>query len=163
MSGTWLIPTILPICAVLQAVDLDVCRRNISGLLGHNGSGKSTIIRLLSDELDIQDGQVSYDFLDGNFSLGPLSDVDIAKLKLGICQQHHNLLGEELGRETLSSFALLRGDLPVLDGESKQNVIEAEVNHLLEEIDFTSSDDVDKPVKTYSGGMKRKVCIAMWL
>lgn len=48
-------------------------------------------------------------------------------------------------------------------GQSIKEAVEAEVDRRLEDVQFTSDDDADKLVGTYSGGMKRKVLIAMAL
>jgi ABC-type multidrug transport system ATPase subunit len=48
-------------------------------------------------------------------------------------------------------------------GQTTEEAIEAEVERRLKDIEFTSKEDADKPVKTYSGGMKRKVSIAISL
>ena len=48
-------------------------------------------------------------------------------------------------------------------GQSVRDAVEAEVQRRLEEIHFTTEGDGDKRVDTYSGGMKRKVLIAMAL
>ena len=86
------------------------------------------------------------------------------KRRIGVCPQHNNLLGDESCRETLRLFASLRGSLPMRDSDqSVEDATEAEVTRIIEEIDFTSSEDADKPVKTYSGGMKRKVSIGIAL
>lgn len=48
-------------------------------------------------------------------------------------------------------------------GQTISDAVEREVERLLEAINFTAEGDEDKPVDTYSGGMKRKVLIAMAL
>eukprot|EP00538_Stauroneis_constricta_P006133 CAMPEP_0119550624 /NCGR_PEP_ID=MMETSP1352-20130426/4101_1 /TAXON_ID=265584 /ORGANISM="Stauroneis constricta, Strain CCMP1120" /LENGTH=1679 /DNA_ID=CAMNT_0007596523 /DNA_START=80 /DNA_END=5119 /DNA_ORIENTATION=+ len=148
---------------VLRGLDLDVCRGSVLGLLGHNGSGKSTTLRILSGEQPLQDGHVSYNFHDGTVEMDASGGTQGIRGKIGVCPQHNNLLGDESCRETLQLLAGLRGDIRMEQGQSVAQAIDAEVDRLIEQIGFTSPEDADKPVKTYSGGMKRKVCIAIAL
>ena len=125
---------------------------------------KKTTIKILSGELGLQEGDISYDFKNGQVSLGHGEDIDLVRRKLGVCPQHNNLLGDDTCRETLRLFASLKGNLPMDHPEQTiQDAIDAEVERRLDDIDFTSKEDADKPVKTYSGGMKRKVSIAISL
>jgi ATP-binding cassette, subfamily A (ABC1), member 3 len=73
------------------------------------------------------------------------------------------LLGDLTARENLRLIAYLKGGIEIEPGQSTHEAVEAEVQRRLEEIRFTTEDDGDKPVDTYSGGMKRKVLIAMSL
>ena len=157
---------------VLKGVDMNLTRNSVLGLLGHNGCGKSTTIKILSGELELQDGSVQFNFQDGTVEwVGDdrqrqdekRIDIDSMKRRIGVCPQHNNLLGDETCRETLRLFASLRGNLPLQPNQSIEEAIETEVNRIIQEIDFTSSEDADKPVKTYSGGMKRKVSIGIAL
>ena len=66
-------------------------------------------------------------------------------------------------REMLRLFARLKGGIPTKDGESVVDAIEAEVQRRLDDVQFSSNEDADKPLGTFSGGMKRKVLIAMAL
>lgn len=123
-----------------------------------------TTIKILSGELGLQEGDITYDFKNGKVSLGHGEDIDMVRRKLGVCPQHNNLLGDDTCRETLRLFASLKGNLPMDHPEQTiQDAIDAEVERRLDDIDFTSKEDADKPVKTYSGGMKRKVSIAISL
>lgn len=83
---------------------------------------------------------------------------------IGICPQHNQQIeghGDVSCREILHLFAKLKGRIPLSSGQSKEEAIDAEVERRLEEIKFTSAEDADKPIISYSGGMKRKVCIAL--
>jgi ABC-type multidrug transport system ATPase subunit len=57
----------------------------------------------------------------------------------------------------------LKGGIEIDPGQTINDAVEREVERLLEAINFTADGDEDKPVDTYSGGMKRKVLIAMAL
>ncbi|KAL3894146.1 MAG: hypothetical protein SGARI_007831, partial [Bacillariaceae sp.] len=66
-------------------------------------------------------------------------------------------------REYLRLIAHLKGGIDVAPGQSVKEAVEAEVQSKLTDISFTSAEDADKIIDTYSGGMKRKVLIAMAL
>jgi ABC-type multidrug transport system ATPase subunit len=61
----------------------------------------------------------------------------------------------------LKLFAQLKGNIPQNRGQSQDEAIDTEVQRRLDDIKFTSPEDADKPIESYSGGMKRKVCIAL--
>lgn len=66
-------------------------------------------------------------------------------------------------RETLRLFAYLKGGILTQHGESLDTAVENEVQRRLDDVKFTSEEDADKLVSTFSGGMQRKVLIAMAL
>jgi len=130
---------------VLRGVDFDVARGSIFALLGSNGAGKTTVVRILSTLLKQDAGTASVDGFDvtrqparvrESFSLtGQFAAVD-----------------ETLtGRENLVLVARLRH----LKGAAK---IAAD---LLARFQLT--DAADRRVATYSGGMRRRLDIAMSL
>ena len=68
------------------------------------------------------------------------------------------------GRENLELIAYLKGGIEYsFIGQSIHDAVRVEVQKRLDEINFTTEGDGDKRVDTYSGGMKRKVLIAMAL
>lgn len=124
--------------------------------------GKTTTIRILSSELGIQSGQVLYNLDSGSIDLSQERNLRVLKSRMGICPQHNNLLGDDSCRETLRFFARLKGNVPMSDDrQSVADAIDEEVERRLLQIQLTSPEDADKPVKTFSGGMKRKVSIAI--
>ena len=144
---------------VLKGLDLEICRGEVFGYLGHNSSGKSTSIGILSGELGLQEGSVTYHFQNGDATLEQAADVSRIQQNIGVCLQHNDSLhGDVSAREFLRLFASLKGRIPQSPGQSKAEAIEAEVERRLADIKFTSSEDADKLIDTYSGGMKRKVC-----
>jgi ABC-type multidrug transport system ATPase subunit len=62
-----------------------------------------------------------------------------------------------------SIIAEIKGGIKIVDGQSEHEAIESQVELLLQEMRFTTPTDADLPVGTYSGGMKRKVSIALAL
>jgi ABC-type multidrug transport system ATPase subunit len=118
----------------------------------------------LTGEIALQEGSVTYHFLNDAASLGNPEDLTHIRKLVGVCPQHNDSLhGDATCREMLNLFARLKGNIPQKYGQSLDEAIEAEVDRRLEEIQFTSSEDADKPIVSYSGGMKRKVCIALAL
>ena len=151
---------------VLKGLNLELCRGEVFGYLGHNGSGKSTSVSILSTELETEAGDVRYRFRDGGaVRLGDASaDGDLVREKIGVCPQSNDSLQDDLtARETLMLFARLKGRMAVGDGQSMADALKGEVERRLAEVKFTNEEDKDKPVGTFSGGMKRKVLIAVAL
>lgn len=122
-------------------------------------------MKLLSAEEAVQEGNVTYHMNDGVAHLENPNDVDRIRGAIGVCPQHNDSLQDDLTcRETLRLFAQLKGRIPKRREDQKDaEAIEEEVDRRLEEIAFTSAGDADKDIITYSGGMKRKVSIALAL
>jgi ABC-2 type transport system ATP-binding protein len=130
---------------VLRGVDLDVGAGSIVALLGSNGAGKTTLVRILATLLRADAGSAQVNGFDvateaeavrGSFSLtGQFAAVD-------------DIL---TGRENLVLIGRLR-HLPDPG---------AVADDLLER--FSLSDAGDRRVSTYSGGMRRRLDIAMSL
>ncbi len=130
---------------VLQGVDFDVARGTIFALLGSNGAGKTTVVRILSTLLEADAGTASVTGFDvarqpanvrGSISLtGQFAAVD-------------EILS---GRENLVLVARLRH----LEGPG------AIADDLLGR--FSLTDAAARKVSTYSGGMRRRLDIAMSL
>lgn len=149
---------------VLNNLSMDICRNEVFGYLGHNGSGKSTSVELLSTDLELENGSVIYHFRDGDARLGDPSGDELIRTKIGVCPQHNDSLQDDLTcRETLELFAKLKGGFPIYEGQRPADALSAEVERRLSDVKFTSDEDCDKPVGTFSGGMKRKVLIAISL
>jgi len=145
---------------VLKGLDFDVCRGEVFGYLGHNGAGKTTSVNILTGQLEMQQGAVTYRFRDGDRSLGGADDDQYIRKAIGVTPQHNTALqGDMTGRENIRLMARLKGGIDISDGQSEAEAIEAEVKKRLSEIGF-DEEDSDKLVDTYSGGMKRRVLIA---
>lgn len=124
----------------------------------------STSVEILSSELRLQEGHASYYFKGKDVSLNASFAEDIIRKNIGVCPQHNDSLQPDLTcRETLELFARLKGNVAISEGQTIDDAVSVEVDRRLDEVNFTSSDDIDKHVGEFSGGMKRKVLIALAL
>merc|ERR1711933_78558 len=149
---------------VLKGLDVDIVKGEVFGYLGHNGAGKTTSVEILSTELKLQHGTITFHFKEGDVGVGNPSNQCLIRTKIGVCPQHNSSLADDLTcRETLRLFARLKGGIQLRQGETIDQAVENEVERRLEDVKFTSEEDADKLVSTYSGGMQRKVLIALAL
>ena len=130
---------------VLRGVDFEVARGSIFALLGSNGAGKTTIISILSTLLRADGGTASVE----NFDVATQGD----KVRDSISLTGQFAAVDEIlsGRENLELVARLRH----LKGA------ETIADSLLARFDLTEA--ADRKVGTYSGGMRRRLDIAMSL
>ncbi len=128
----------------VDGVDLRIERGEIYGFLGPNGAGKSTTVRMLCTLLAPSGGTATIAGFDVATRAG---DV---RLRIGVALQEAALDPKQTGRELLRLQGLLYG-LP-------KQVMAARVSELGELIDLT--DALDRPIGTYSGGMKRRLDLA---
>ena len=131
--------------AVLIGVDFDVASGTIFALLGSNGAGKTTIINILTTLIRADAGRVSV----GGVDVGVAPDKVRGRISLtGQFAAVDDILS---ARENLELIADLRHV-----SDSRQTAID-----LL--ADFELTDAADRRVATYSGGMRRRLDIAMSL
>jgi ABC-2 type transport system ATP-binding protein len=114
------------------------------GLLGPNGAGKTTTVSMICGQVTPDAGDV---VIDGHVLRG---DTDPAKLRLGLVPQEIALYEELSARDNLRFF----GSLYDLD----DNALERGITSSLELVGLT--DRAGDRVKTYSGGMKRRLNLA---
>jgi len=127
----------------VDGVSFDVLRGECFGLLGPNGAGKSTTINALVGALVPDSGAVR---IDGD---GDPSRADVRK-KIGVAPQSLALYEELTGDENLVLFARLQG----LAGAELAGAVDRA-------LDVAGLSDRRKDrVKTYSGGMKRRLNLA---
>jgi ABC-2 type transport system ATP-binding protein len=132
---------------VLDGVDLTVAERTIFALLGPNGAGKTTMIRILSTLIPADAGSA---LVAGHDVAGDPNGVRSA---IGVTGQFSAV------DELLSGFENMRlmADLNHLGREAGRG----RVNELLDRFDLTGA--AHRPVSTYSGGMRRRIDLAMTL
>jgi len=133
--------------AAVEDVSFDIKRGEIIGLLGPNGAGKSTIISILCCLLEPTAGRVTIDGFDVEKNA-----KDIKKI-IGIVPQEISLYYTLTARENLTFYAKIYG----LSGKAMKDRIEA----LLDMVGLT--DRADDKLEGYSGGMKRRINIAVAL
>ena len=132
---------------VLEGVDLTVPEGTVFALLGPNGAGKTTIVRILSTLIPSDGGVASVAGHD------VAADPDGVRAAIGVTGQFSALDEMLTGEENLRLMA----DLHHLGREAGRG----RVAELLERFDLT--DAADRPASTYSGGMRRRLDLAMTL
>lgn len=132
---------------VLTGVDLNVQRGTVFSLLGANGAGKTTTVKILSTLIRADGGSASVAGHDVS------RDPDAVRAAIGVTGQFSAVDNLLTGRENLKLMADLF-HLGRADGRRK-------VEQLLDQ--FGIADAADKPAATYSGGMRRRLDLAMTL
>jgi ABC-2 type transport system ATP-binding protein len=134
----------------VQALDdltLRVQAGTIFGLLGPNGAGKSTTVKILTtlSRPDAGEARVAgFDVLEAPKQV---------RHAIGVVGQRHGSAEEATGRENL----VLQGALYGVTGSE----LNRRVDELLDR--FGLAEAADRPVRTYSGGMQRRLDVAMGL
>jgi ABC-2 type transport system ATP-binding protein len=131
----------------LDGVSLRVQSGTIFGLLGPNGAGKSTTVKILTTLTRPDSGTAKVAGMD------VLAEPDKVRGAIGVVAQSSGVDPDATGRENLT----LAGQLYGLGGRS----LAGEVDGLLER--FGLGEAGDRLARTYSGGMQRKLDVAMGL
>lgn len=132
---------------VLKGIDLKVERGTMLALLGPNGAGKTTTIRILTTLLEFDGGSAHIEGFD------VATQADKVRTVIGLTGQSAAVDELLTGRENL----VMMGRLYRLTKASAT----ARAQELLEEFDLTEA--ADRPAKTYSGGMRRRLDLAVSL
>jgi ABC-2 type transport system ATP-binding protein len=128
----------------LAGVDLDVEEATVFGLLGPNGAGKTTLVRILATLLSPDAGRAEV------FGRDVVHDAGGVRELLGLTGQFAAVDEMLTGRENLEMFGRLF-DLSAAEARRR-------ANELLERFDL--ADAADRPARTYSGGMRRRLDLA---
>jgi ABC-2 type transport system ATP-binding protein len=128
----------------LEGVDLQVPPGSVLGLLGPNGAGKTTAVRVLTTLLKPDAGTVLVTGLD------VVRDAVELRSRIGLAGQYAAVDENLTGLENLVMVGRLYGESR---GAAKRRGQE-----LLERFDLVEA--ADRPVKTYSGGMRRRLDLA---
>ncbi|WP_030321054.1 ATP-binding cassette domain-containing protein [Streptomyces sp. NRRL B-3229] len=134
---------------VLDGVDLAVPQGTVFSLLGPNGAGKTTVVKILSTLISADPG--TGDIHVGGHDLA--GNPQAVRAAIGVTGQFSAVDGLITGEENM----LLMADLHHLSRSEGRRV----AAELLERFDLTEA--ARKPASTYSGGMKRRLDIAMTL
>ena len=133
-----------PDIVAVDGIDLSIDEGRIFGFLGANGSGKTTTVRMLTTLLRPTSGRAEVDGLD------VLRHPDAVRRRIGVALQEASLDDLQTGRELL----ILQARLYQVPGR----VLRDRVEELLNVVDLVAA--ADRPVKTYSGGMQRRLDLA---
>jgi ABC-2 type transport system ATP-binding protein len=136
-----------PGVTALDGVDLAVPAGTICALLGPNGAGKSTTVRVLTTLSRPDSGSAAVAGID------VLADPIRVRRAIGVVGQKHGAAMEATGRENL----VLHGEFCGLTGRELKARIDASLER------FALAEAADRLVRTYSGGMQRRLDIAMGL
>ncbi|MVU79104.1 ATP-binding cassette domain-containing protein [Nocardia sp. ET3-3] len=132
---------------ILDGIDLNIGAGTIFSLLGPNGAGKTTTVNVLTTLLTADGGTArvaGYDIA---------TETKAVRASIGVTGQFAAVDDLLTGEENLQLMA----DLHRLKGNDRKQV----VGTLLDRFDLTAS--ARKPASTYSGGMRRKLDLAMTL
>lgn len=129
----------------LSEVSLDIAEGNICALLGGNGAGKSTLLKVMSTLTRPTAGRVLIDNKD------TVKEPREVRRAIGYVSQKHAIDAQASGRDNLRFQA--KCFVEKFDQQAKRT------EDLIDLLDLGSA--LDKPVREYSGGMQRRLEVAM--
>lgn len=132
---------------VVNDLSFTVHRGEVFGLLGPNGAGKTTTLRMLTTLLKADAGQVKI------FGHDTVKEGRLARSLFGVTGQYASIDEDISARENLMIFSRLNG---LSRAASKQRTAE-----LLKE--FSLEQSADQALKNFSGGMRRRLDLAVSL
>lgn len=129
----------------VRGVAYSIPKNTVFCLLGHNGSGKSTTIGMLTGLIEPSSGDAFV------FGQSVRAEPQMVRRTIGVCPQHDILWPDLTAAEHLEIFARLKGfephEIPPMIEETLEGVALLNVQH--------------HRCKTYSGGMKRRLSVAV--
>ena len=128
----------------VDAVDLNIPRRNVYGFLGPNGSGKSTTIRMLCGLLTPSAGQIEV------LGLQIPAQAEILRGRIGYMTQKFSLFEDLSVRENLDFMAAVQG--------LSKSMAATRIDELIEQYQF--KDRQKQLAGTMSGGQKQRLALA---
>lgn len=128
-------------------VSFNIYRGEVFGLLGPNGAGKTTTLRMMTTLLKATSGHVTI------FGHDVAKESSAARAMFGLTGQYASVDEDISARENLMIFSRLNG---LSRAEAKQRTTE-----LLTE--FFLLDSADKTISDFSGGMRRRLDLAVSL
>ncbi len=128
----------------LAGIDLEVPQGAVFGLLGPNGAGKTTAVRIFATILKPDAGRATV------LGYDVVHQAPAVRRRIGLAGQYAAVDANLTGRENLRMVGIL-GQLPTPE-------LMPRAAELLARFDLT--DAADRPLRTYSGGMRRRLDIA---
>jgi ABC-2 type transport system ATP-binding protein len=128
----------------LKGVDLSVPKGTVLGLLGPNGAGKTTTVRILTTILQPTAGRAEV------LGIDVARDPQRVRERIGLAGQYAAVDEKLTGQENLRMVGRLM--------HMPKHEITPRANELLRQFDLV--DAADRPVRTYSGGMRRRLDLA---
>jgi ABC-2 type transport system ATP-binding protein len=128
----------------LRGIDFSVPRGTVLGMLGPNGAGKTTAVRVLTTLLRPDSGRVIVEGYE------VVRDAAAVRRRIGLAGQATAIQLELTGRENLEIMGRL--------SHMARSSVRGRAADLLERFDI--ADAADRPAKTYSGGMQRRLDLA---
>jgi ABC-2 type transport system ATP-binding protein len=128
----------------LAGIDLEVDRGTVFGLLGPNGAGKTTAVRILATVLLPDAGRAEV------LGFDVVQSPEEVRLRIGLAGQYAAVDANLTGRENLHLIGKL--------AQVEPSRIPPRAAELLANFDL--ADAADRPVRTYSGGMRRRLDVA---
>ncbi|MGH2662678.1 MAG: ATP-binding cassette domain-containing protein [Actinomycetota bacterium] len=128
----------------LDGIDFDVPPATVFGLLGPNGAGKTTAVRIVTTILEPDGGRAAV------LGHDVVREAEVVRSVIGLAGQNAAVDPNLTGRENLRLIGRL-AQLPRLQ-------VLPRAQELLDR--FGLADAGDRPVKTYSGGMRRRLDVA---
>jgi ABC-2 type transport system ATP-binding protein len=128
----------------LDGIDFDIPEGTIFGLLGPNGAGKTTAVRILATVFPPDAGEAEV------LGWDVVHHPHEVRMRIGLAGQYAAVDPNLTGRENLRLMGRL--------AQVEPSVIPGRVDELLHDFDLV--DAGDRPVRTYSGGMRRRLDVA---
>jgi ABC-2 type transport system ATP-binding protein len=128
----------------LDGIDLEIPARTVFGLLGPNGAGKTTAIRILATILEPDAGRAEV------LGWDVVRQARQVRMQIGLAGQYATVDSNLTGRENLRLIGRL---VHLPRGEAAHRTAA-----LLRRFELTGA--ADRPVRTYSGGMRRRIDLA---
>ncbi len=127
----------------VKNLSLTINDGEVFGFIGSNGAGKSTTIKCITGILPFNEGTIEV----AGYDLA--KDAISAKKNIGYVSDNHSVYDKLSGREYVNFLANVYG--------VSKEVRDSRLNYLA--LRFDLLDKLDSPIKSYSHGMKQKICV----